>query len=215
MTKLSRGNCYLCGGEIGKTAIKNHLLKHHVYCGDDAQRCCLIKAESMYDKNYWLYFDIPADRTLSTIDSFLRKIWLECCGHMSRFYCGTDTIGKGRKLSAFEIGDRIAHEYDYGTPTDTLITFVGETARAPQKNVVRLLARNVPPVFECCECGKEATEVCPQCPPDCDPYFCPECAEKHEHDYLLPVMNSPRMGDCGYCGELDVYAFDPERLAKK
>lgn len=29
--------------------------------------------------------DVPADKALNTLDRFLRKIWLECCGHLSEF----------------------------------------------------------------------------------------------------------------------------------
>jgi len=33
---------------------------------------------------------------------------------------------------------------------------------------------------------------------------------------MLPVTNSPRMGVCGYCGELDTYEFvPPEQEGKK
>lgn len=30
-----------------------------------------------------------------------------------------------------------------------------------------------------------------------------------EEGAYLPVTNSLRMGECGYCGELDKYAYDP------
>ncbi len=35
-----------------------------------------------------------------------------------------------------------------------------------------------------------------------DDFFCDEHAEEHacEEESLLPVVNSPRMGVCGYCG---------------
>lgn len=78
----TKGNCYLCGAELGKTAMKNHILKEH-NGPEDGQECCLLKIEGADDKDYWLYVDIPVNRTLSALDTFLRKIWLECCGHMS------------------------------------------------------------------------------------------------------------------------------------
>ena len=74
----SQGNCYLCGKELGKAAMKNHLLKVHSEA-EDGQDCLLLKAEGVYDKDYWLYFDIPVSSSLSTVDRFLRDIWLECC----------------------------------------------------------------------------------------------------------------------------------------
>ena len=38
--------------------------------------------------------------------------------------------------------------------------------------------------------------------------------ESHPHDSALPIVNSPRMGVCGYCGEDDVYTFDPAPFLK-
>ena len=128
MATVSKGNCYLCGAELGKTAMKNHFLKKH---GEGEQE----------------YVDIPPKSPLSLLDQFLRDIWLECCGHMSAFRTGGggwgEDIGKSRKVGSFEPGDKIVHEYDFGSTTETLITFVGKTKRPPQRNAVRLLARNV------------------------------------------------------------------------
>lgn len=47
----SRGNCYLCGAELGKTAIKNHILKRHNIEGGK-QECRLLKFEGAYEKDY-------------------------------------------------------------------------------------------------------------------------------------------------------------------
>lgn len=214
MASGTKGNCYLCGGEFGKTAIKNHLMKSHM-ASDDDQRCYLLKIENSYDKNYWLYVDIPVTASLSSIDAFLRKIWLECCGHMSGFY-GSDRyeISKSRTLKAFSVGDKIRHEYDFGSTTETIITIMGETMRKKQRGVVRLLARNIPAVFHCSICGEPATALCTACMYDTDnPFFCDLCSEAHEHeDMLLSVTNSPRMGVCGYGGELDDFVFDPINL---
>ena len=63
----SQGNCYLCGKMLGKVAMKNHLLKAHNDTEGD-QRCYLLKAEGLYDKDYWLYFDIPVSSNLSAVD---------------------------------------------------------------------------------------------------------------------------------------------------
>jgi len=203
---VSKGNCYLCGAELGKVAMKNHILKCHGGSGEE-QECRLLKIEGAYDKDYWLYVDMPVDKSLSALDRFLRKIWLECCGHLSQF----DGAGKSSKLSRFSQGDQFLHEYDIGDTTETLITVVGTTWRPAQREAVRLLARNVPPRFQCRECGAPAVLVCSVCLyEDENPFFCAGCAQKHEHEeMMLPVTNSPRMGVCGYCGELDTYKFVP------
>ena len=214
----TKGNCYLCGAELGKAAMKNHILKVHGQ-GAEEQECILIKIEGAYDKDYWLYVDVPLDKSLSTLDKFLRAIWLECCGHLSAFHgAGYDgEIGKNRKLNAFDLGDKLLHEYDFGDTTECLITVMGRTRREPQRTAARLLARNTPPQFQCTQCGAPASDICTECAYETDnPFYCTNCGEQHEHeDMLLPITNSPRMGVCGYCGELDKYAFAAKKIEYK
>lgn len=209
MAKSTKGNCYLCGAELGKTAMKNHLLKEHG--GETGQECRLFKLEGAYDKNYWLYVDIPVDKKLNTLDRFLRKIWLECCGHMSEF----QGAGKSTKVGNLPIGGQFLHLYDFGSTTETLITVMGTTWRPPQKEAVRLLARNMPPQFACGKCGAPAGYVdTERLWHDEDPFYCERCAGKYaDEEMLLPVTNSPRMGVCGYAGELDTFAFVQPKCA--
>lgn len=209
----AKGNCYLCGAELGKIAMKNHILKYHSGEGE-GQECRLLKIEGAYDKDYWLYVDIPVDKSLSALDGFLRKIWLECCGHLSQF----SGAGKSSKMARFSVGDKFLHEYDMGDTTQTLITVMGTIWRPAQREAVRLLARNVPPQFQCRNCGAPASHICTESLYEGEyPFFCTECAQKHEDaEFMLPVTNSPRMGVCGYCGELDTYEFvSPEKGKQK
>lgn len=202
----TKGNCYLCGAELGKVAMLNHIRKLHAGEGE-GQECRLLKIEGADDKDYWLYVDVPTDKTLKALDSFLRRIWLECCGHLSEY----DGAPKSARLERFHEGDKLLHEYDFGSTTRTRITVMGTIWRPRQREVVRLLARNVPPQFKCARCGAPAVYICPECAWDSEEaFYCEDCAETHEHECLLPVTNSPRMGVCGYCGEQDVYEFTPE-----
>ncbi|MCL2244824.1 MAG: hypothetical protein FWC03_10230 [Treponema sp.] len=215
MDEKNNGDCYLCGKNLSKTAMKNHILKSHNE-EKDGKECYLLKIEGVADDNYWLYIDVPLDKSLSTVDSFLRKIWLECCGHLSEF--NTKAYGKissGKKLENFNAGEEFIHIYDFGTTTESTITVMGNIKRKPQKDIVRLLARNTPPVFTCAKCGKEADLVCGICLYESDnPFYCMKCSEEHKcgSDMFLPVTNSPRMGECGYTGELDDFFFDPAVL---
>lgn len=36
----TKGNCYLCGAELGKTAMKNHILKEHNGPGTARSAAC-------------------------------------------------------------------------------------------------------------------------------------------------------------------------------
>ena len=66
---------------------------------------------------------------------------------------------------------------------------------------MKILARNNPYTFKCEECDQPATDLCMEC----DSIFCEPCLMEHEcsEEMALPVVNSPRMGVCGYTGADD------------
>jgi len=206
------GNCYQCGKTFGAAAMKNHVLKEH---NNGEEESFLLKIESAEYKDYWLYIDIPKSKKIEYIDKFLRDIWLECCGHMSRFaasYNSYGNIGKTRTVGSFKAGDEIYYEYDMGTTTGVYIKFIGEIARPKQASSVRLLARNTAPALNCSVCGSPAQFICTECMYDPDEsvgsLFCEKHSKKHDHDdMMLPLANSPRNGECGYTGEQDLYGF--------
>ncbi len=212
-TPKTSGNCYICGKMLGKTAIKNHIVKEHTADGDE--ECLLLKIEGDDAKEYWLYADVSKKAPLRALDEFMREIWLECCGHMSMFHTGHyDEVSKSRKWETFAVGGKLLHDYDMGSTTRCRVTVVGESRRPKQKKAVRLLARNVPPVLTCAACGEPAECICQECMYDADknPHYCKGCAEKHEHDMMIAITNSPRYGECGYNGELDTYTFDAGKI---
>lgn len=216
METMVKGNCYICGVELGKTAMKNHILK--VHGGDGTQECRLLKIEGAFNKDYWLFIDVPIEKSLYDVDSFLRRIWLECCDHLSAFCSPERSVYRkfdmNRKLKTFSIGDKVIHEYDFGSTTKTLMTVMGNIKRQPYKEVVRLLARNVAPIFRCNKCDATAEYLCMEYIYNSDnPFMCGACVECLDYeDMLLPVTNSPRMGVCGYEGELDTFAFSLNKI---
>jgi hypothetical protein len=206
MAGATKGNCYLCGKTVGKTAIKNHLLKE-LPQGDE--NCYLVKIECEYAKAFWLYVDIPLTATLMQLDKFMRQIWLECCGHLSEFSkggaFGGNVVGKARKLGSLAVGEVLDYVYDMGSSTELIITIVEKTTRPKQKNVVRLLARNEIPSTSCDHCGKPATLINSW---SFDEFLCDECPKTEEEEAYLPIVNSPRAGVCGYTGEGDTFGFE-------
>jgi hypothetical protein len=202
----SNGNCFICGKTAGKTALKNHILKDH-NGGDES--CYLLKAEGAYSKEHWIFFAVSIDAPMSVVDKFLRDIWCECCGHLSAFRAGGREFGKARKLSALDIGDTLLYEYDFGSTTEIIITVVDKISRKKQKEKAQLLGRNAPMDELCEKCGAPATVVDPL-----DDYavLCDKCAEESADEGVqLPITNSPRSGECGYDGELDIWTFDPSK----
>lgn len=225
MTKQqSKGKCSLCGGAFSKAAITKHLKsckrKQSVSEKTSASRSPRktkdfhLVIEGRYLPGYWMHLDIPASATLEVLDSFLRQTWLECCGHMSAF-----TI-EGKRYSSWPMeefdekgmnitlggivgpGMKFYHEYDFGTPTELTLRVVSEGEGEMKGKTIRVLARNNPPSITCDLCGTIATQVCTQCVWSGEGWLCDECASGHEcgEEMLLPVVNSPRVGMCGYAG---------------
>lgn len=197
------GNCFICGKTSTEIAMKNHVIKEH---NDGDEKCYLIKAEGAHNKDYWLFFTVPLEARLEAVDKFLRQIWCECCGHLSAFRIDRNEFAKSRQISVLTVGDKLLYEYDFGSTTEIMLTIVSEISRPKQRQKVRLLARNEPLLHVCSTCGVPATLM--SSPWD-NEFFCDACVKKVEDEgYLLPIVNSPRSGECGYGGEEDKWTFD-------
>lgn len=221
MKKTTDGKCLFCENTFSKQSIKRHIDKCRMNTSDyifknadKAERYFCISVQDYYDPNYWIYVDIPSKSTLKALDNFLRSIWLECCGHASSFNIGEQTYSTipdreyGAKSmnskieSVAEVGMSLRYEYDFGSTTTLKLKITSELYANNRKNKVRLLSRNIQPEIACSNCGKPASYVCSQCIYNGDGWVCNECSDKHEcgEEMLLPVVNSPRVGVCGYEG---------------
>jgi len=98
----------------------------------------------------------------------------------------------------------LLHEYDFGNTTELLVKVLGEYEGPMEKNEpVQIISRNEAHEIPCDECGKApAVQICTECRWDEEVWLCQACAEDHEcgEDMQLPVVNSPRVGVCGYAG---------------
>ena len=167
---------------------------------------------------YWLHLEASANAALDDLDAFLRDTWLECCGHLSAFKIGgrsfssnpdpagwwTDDEGTDTKLGkVLSPGMTFSYEYDFGSTTELTIKVASEREGPATGEPVKLLARNDAPEIPCSYCGKPASSVCAECvwEPDAG-WVCDECARGHPcgEEMFLPVVNSPRVGVCGYAG---------------
>ncbi len=140
---------------------------------------------------------------LRDLDTFLRGIWLECCGHMSSFSDKEGDFEMGEKLEDILIpGQQLIYEYDFGSTTELLLTVISEFQGTLKKGKVEILARNEAPRIKCSYCEKPATTICTECIYDNEGWLCEDCARKHDCDeeMFLPLVNSPRAGVCGYTG---------------
>lgn len=116
----------------------------------------------------------------------------------------------------FKPGIKASYTYDFGSSTDLNVRVIAEREVLvvdDEEGEITILARNVQPAIVCDGCGKPATYISSYN----NDALCDECLKKRRQseagteededdeeyyyeDGLLPVVNSPRMGVCGYTG---------------
>jgi hypothetical protein len=225
---VSYGICDLCGKRTTKAAMTRHLgscLAEHEPSRGKPTRLFRLRIEDAYSPVYWMDVEMESGAALEELDDFLRGSWLECCGHLSAFYIGgatymvpfyeKGTVGlygdpneRTMEVELGEVlskGDRFQHIYDFGTSTGLKLRVVDERQGRIGGETVRLLSQNEAPVWECDVCGEVAGWICGFCMYEREnPFYCEHHAEDHDceepGEMLLPVVNSPRMGVCGYTG---------------
>jgi len=161
-----------------------------------------------------MHLEVPSTTTLEILDAFLRDTWLECCGHLSVFeikgviYSVSPTEefdDEDMRVKLSEVlgpGTKFFHDYDFGSTTHLVLKVISEVASGLKGKKIRVLTRNEPPTIPCDNCGRTAVHVCSQCIYEGGGWLCAACAADHEcgEEMLLPIVNSPRVGVCGYTG---------------
>ena len=220
----SRGTCVFCKNDYTRSGMGRHLsackARKAAIANEEASDSPKtglfhLVVQGTHSPDHWMHLQVPVDATLHDLDQFLRDTWLECCGHLSMF----QITGKNFMSQVFESwwgnedqdmdfelsevlapGIKFAHEYDFGTSTYLAVRVLSEREGvASTDKLVQILARNHPLDYRCEVCGEPATRICGFCGYT---LLCDECIETHEcgEEGLLPVVNSPRMGMCGYTG---------------
>ncbi len=224
--RRSSGTCALCGTSgIAKQTMVRHFETCTQRLPAKSGKVLLLRVSYPYDPRYWLYVEADVRASLQALDDLLRDVWLECCGHMSSFTIAgihyvvpTDGIMPeyGDRFMHTPIGKvlrpgmRCVYEYDFGSTTELVIDVLAYGPPKAKGGDVCLLARNDAQEFVCSACGRAASLICQECQmeiegPEDEPrmFFCDSCARSakahaHEEDMFMPVVNSPRMGVCGY-----------------
>jgi len=218
-TKQSKGKCAYCGNEATKGLMLKHLstcaerqkaISKSEHRSDLKQYLYHLRVEDACVGDYWLDLEMCGLASLKDLDKYLRAIWLECCGHMSKFTTGGwGSRELGMKTPAdhiFEPGVELVHLYDFGTTSETLIKVMGmRGGKKTTSHPIALMARNLPPEIKCIECKKPAAWLCLECmyEDDAPGFLCDKHVQSHPHDEYgepLPLVNSPRTGMCGYTG---------------
>jgi hypothetical protein len=215
----SRGRCTYCQGEYSKGGMIRHLAacaaRQAAIADAPPERAVEslyhLRVDSANDSNYWLDLEVRGTGKLQHLDSYLRAIWLECCGHLSEFSVEPWTdrpIGKQRRIQdVFQPGVELTHIYDYGTTSQTQVRCVAAREGKPldTKHCIVLMARNLPPPYACIDCGAPAKWLCMECLIEDNTWgaLCDQHAESHPHEGYgepIAIVNSPRLGLCGYTG---------------
>lgn len=229
-SKQSTGACVYCGREMTRGGLARHLRacaqRQQAIAAANARRgsdqtLYHLQVQDAWSGAFWLHLEMRGNATLKDLDFYLREIWLECCGHLSAFEIGpvsyTQISSYGMDISygqeksmnvrvhrLFRPGMEIPYEYDFGTTSELLIKVVDQRQGKPTtENPIVLMARNTFQSPKCGICENPGEWVCAEClwdngAPD---VFCAAHAETHEHEeMLMPIVNSPRTGMCGYDG---------------
>ena len=184
----------------------------------------LLSVSSKYYPEYWMFLEVDGRSKLKAIDKFLRDTWLECCGHLSSFTIKGQEYESQLDLnpdpffnkksktmsesasSVFQPGMNIDYVYDYGSSTELVMKVISDISGKISGKKIKVVARNNELVFKCAKCKKEiATKICTVCIHEKDrnrASFCDACVNLHScgEEMSLPIVNSPRSGECGYEG---------------
>jgi hypothetical protein len=216
--KQTRGMCTFCGREMAKSGLTRHLssckerqlaIKEAEAGPGETQTLYHLQVLDAWSGTFWLHLEMNGAAPLKDLDTYLRAIWLECCGHLSRFsfggWSGAEIPMTRRVEQVLRMGTELTHIYDFGTSSETLIRVVGTRKGKPlTRHPIKLMGRNNPPDTKCSECDQPARWWCPECTYEHDEpgFLCDEHLEVHPHaDYeITPLVNSPRFGMCAYSG---------------
>lgn len=217
--KQTKGQCVYCG----EAKIKSQMTKHLATCQKRQETIMRTESKRGIPENlyhlriqdtwggeFWLDLEMRGSATLKDLDTYLRAIWLECCGHLSQFsinvWQGAEVAKRRRADEVFRPGVELMHIYDFGTSSETRIRVVEARQGKPTtSHPIALMARNVMPESFCIECQQPATWLCMECLIEDEVWgaLCNEHVATHpHHNYGEPaaLVNSPRLGLCGYRG---------------
>jgi len=205
--------CFYCGMEVKKTSasIEKHLTKQCtalVGSEKSSELAVILIIEATYKSDYWLIIRAKPTAKMKDLDKFIRDVWVECCGHCSAFSYNRQDIPMSYKIGeVFRCPTTIDYEYDFGSTTYLKVSslFISDDF---DKRKISLIMQNKQPQEKCSKCNKKEAElICLSCyEHGNDAVFCSTCAKKHEctddydEDILMPIVNSPRCGVCGYEG---------------
>ena len=113
-----------------------------------------------------------------------------------------------------KVGQKFSYTYDFGSSTNLTLKVIAEREGIEnadeEEDSIQVMARNEQPVMPCRSCGKPAVGIflgygAPQYGAVCE--TCAKTKRGQYDEQLLPLVNSPRVGVCGYTGDAEVEEF--------
>jgi hypothetical protein len=214
----TEGACVFCGRRGGRGGLSRHLqgcakrraaIQAAAETPGEAETLIHLQVQDAAGGAFWLHLEMRGGATLKKLDEYLRAIWLECCGHLSQFNRGGwrgGPVGMARRAKdALGEGVVLEHVYDFGSSSCSIVKVVAARQGRPlSRHPILLMARNEMPVVACAECGEPGTRLCVECTYEMrDGVLCETHAATHPHEEYgepLALVNSPRLGTCGYEG---------------
>ncbi|MBW9152928.1 SEC-C metal-binding domain-containing protein [Clostridium estertheticum] len=221
-----KGKCYYCNEKLSERTVKRHVkgcsvrkekIGESIASSKKTKGQYILSILPQYgSKEYSLYIAIDIDLTLKNLDSFLRDIWLECCGHLSSFiiddinydscvedefelFPETETMDfKLRQV--ISVGDKFKYDYDFGSTTALKLEVIDEYVVGENYSQIEILTRNDEIQNFCANCNQKAKYF----DYEEEKYFCEDCVDE-DADMVdeIEYTNSPRDGVCGYVGDRD------------
>lgn len=193
------GKCYFCNKQITNRSAKRHILtcenrknivEKSVKKAKNTKEQFILKIVDKYNPStYYIYIDIDVNLTLRVLDTFLRDVWMECCGHLSKFNIDGITYACDGALEETFYGEeesfdvllkevlysnsKIKYSYDFESTSEVVIEVVDKIETAENSSSIEILARNN------------------------------EVKDDEEYEGYEGYTNSPRDGVCGYVGAKD------------
>jgi len=217
------GRCFQCGVALPKTEMIAHVRS---CCAEDVAETplfLLFIEDAYFPETYWLLLEIAQNARLHVLDDFLRRAWVDCCGHYSQFLIDGEVYGRRPNPSPVDLvldefarahtmdarlcdllspGAAMTYAYDEIWPTELHVQVLAAERGPVPEDKVRVRARNFKPKRPCRLCGQPAvwlyTDTWPL------ESYCDAHARAHaawgKSDAFLPDVNSPRVGICTYRG---------------
>jgi hypothetical protein len=207
------GTCYICGKDFAVRGMTRHV-KSCIKRIKGSEKCMLLHIKG--GGPFFITLLAPLNGfTFAHLDAFIRGVWFECCGHLSRFDTGFDfwdDDGRSdeefmkKSLKNIQNFGTLGYEYDFGSTSYAEIKFLDIVEINQKLKSFKVLAYNHIPVKKCESCEKNAKFMVEDYETGETVFACSEHGPKDDEDnevYAFELINNPRVGFCGDTPDTD------------